>query len=144
MTPVTKAELAAELGVSCSTIDLARGLRYNNRSSIAPATRARVLEAVERRGYDPVAAMARGGVPTPRGDYRSVGFGALRARWPDHATDGEIAQDCGVARETIVRSRARGRIPWFTAERIADNLGVHPAEIWGDDYWAIWEEESNP
>ena len=60
----------------------------------------------------------------------------LLAMWPETATAAELAAACGVTRRTIVRWRnGHTRLTVGMAEGVADRLGVHPAEIWGPDYW---------
>ena len=51
----------------------------------------------------------------------------------------DIASLCGVARETVYRWRD-GTTTTITpgdADRMAIRMGMHPAEIWGDDWWNI-------
>ena len=49
-----------------------------------------------------------------------------------------IAEVCGVTRETVNRWRtgAMPTVPWWTADRIATRLRVHPAAIW-PEWWHI-------
>ena len=35
--------------------------------------------------------------------------------------------------------RAAGQIPVMAADRLACALGMHPAEIWGEDWWDLDE-----
>ena len=51
-----------------------------------------------------------------------------------------------IAEHLDVNSRSLWRwtvedIPFHKADEIAVSLGVHPVEIWGDDYWEPWIEE---
>jgi hypothetical protein len=42
----------------------------------------------------------------------------------------EIAQACGVSQRQVVRWRAGSPMYAGTADRVADRLGRHPANIW--------------
>jgi transcriptional regulator with XRE-family HTH domain len=51
----------------------------------------------------------------------------------------DTASLCGVSRVTVYRWR-RGEsasIAVHDADRIAIRLGMHPAQLWGDDWWDI-------
>lgn len=51
-----------------------------------------------------------------------------------HPTDRRIGQRIGVSRSCVSRWRRRGTLRLEVAERYADALGVHPAEIWSGYY----------
>jgi hypothetical protein len=57
--------------------------------------------------------------------------GALRAV-PSHAV---IGRTLGVTASAVSALRARGTVSHWTADRHAVALGMHPAEIWGDQWW---------
>ena len=134
MQPPTRADIARHTGYHISTIDRATN---PTRADIDPTTRQTILAAIQELGYDPDTARQRA---WQRDQYRSLPYSDLAERFPPDTTLTDIARTCGVARETISRSRKRGRIPWFTAERIADHLGHHPTDIWGPAYWQLFEE----
>lgn len=41
----------------------------------------------------------------------------------------------GVNRRQLQRWRAGMRVNAFNADRIAGLLGVHPSEVWGEEWW---------
>ena len=43
----------------------------------------------------------------------------------------------GVNRRQVYRWRTAGRIGVVTADRVACRLGLHPCEVWGNDWWSI-------
>ena len=47
----------------------------------------------------------------------------------------EFARRVGIDRAQLLRWRREGGITLDGADRIADALGLHPTELWGDDYW---------
>lgn len=47
-----------------------------------------------------------------------------------------IAELAGVSRRTVVRWRHIG-IPLELADRAACALGLHPANVWGDQWWRV-------
>jgi len=58
-----------------------------------------------------------------------TGIGADRLSYYD------IAAACGVSHRTVVRWMKVGTIPEHMTDRIATNLGWHPAAIWGADWY---------
>lgn len=52
-----------------------------------------------------------------------------------------IAEMCAVTRGTVQRWKQAGTIPEFAADRLACELGVHPATIWGDVWWSTVEPD---
>lgn len=48
-----------------------------------------------------------------------------------------FAQLVGVSDRTITRWRKSGRILWHVADEAACALGMHPLNIWGDDWLAL-------
>lgn len=70
--------------------------------------------------------------------------GALYATREQVASDGStivhtaptaaLAEACGVARHSAQRWISRGRVPFYSAERVCDFLRVHPCEVWGDEW----------
>lgn len=46
----------------------------------------------------------------------------------------ELADILGVERQTLRRWKETG-VPLLKADRLACKLGMHPAEIWGEDWW---------
>ena len=51
----------------------------------------------------------------------------------------ELARHCGVSRRALCRARAQGATLRI-AEAAADYFGLHPVELWGDDYIAACDE----
>lgn len=49
------------------------------------------------------------------------------------ATD--MAAVFGVRADRIQRWRSEGQLPFWQADNAACSLNVHPAFIWGEDYW---------
>lgn len=49
-----------------------------------------------------------------------------------------LAETVGVSRRTICRWVAAGRLRRCWADPVADGLGVHPYELWGDAYYDAW------
>jgi hypothetical protein len=47
----------------------------------------------------------------------------------------EIAQALGVSDRTIQRMRTTGIDPYLADEIAIRHLGMHPWEIWGDEWW---------
>ena len=60
------------------------------------------------------------------------------ARFDLEATNSEIAEILGVSRETVQRWRnGRAGIDPNLADKLAvHRLGVHPATLWPDSWWA--------
>lgn len=48
----------------------------------------------------------------------------------------EQATACGVTVRTVGRWRAGAGVDRRTADEVAVRLGLHPAEVWGDEWWA--------
>lgn len=46
------------------------------------------------------------------------------------SSDGEVADLLGVTRRQVVRWRAGTRIPWYEADRLAVELGLHLEIVW--------------
>lgn len=44
---------------------------------------------------------------------------------------------CGVHKDTWALALERGQFGVFTADAIANRLGLHPFDIWGDAYWDV-------
>lgn len=55
--------------------------------------------------------------------------------WADEGSDSWVAERCGVSTRTVQRWRRGALLQVATADRVACELGMHPAEIWGDDWW---------
>jgi len=51
----------------------------------------------------------------------------------DHPPPSLVASIVGVNKQTVLRWRHTGWIPWRQADRVACQLGLHPAELW--DEW---------
>jgi DNA-binding XRE family transcriptional regulator len=49
----------------------------------------------------------------------------------------ELAERCGVARETIMNWEKDGGVPDQKADHIAVSFGVHPSAIWGDEWFEL-------
>lgn len=49
--------------------------------------------------------------------------------------DGLVAETLGVSRRTLLRWKAIGTLPEYLTDRVATNLGWHPAAIWGLDWY---------
>lgn len=75
-----------------------------------------LMAVVERRGWapDPV-------------NYQALGANRT------------AAMVLGVSLRTIVRWRRHG-LTWDAADKAACSLGLHPASVWGDAFWAEDEE----
>lgn len=64
-------------------------------------------------------------------------------RWPDIAENNTaLGAQLEVDRTRLIEYRRRG-IPFFSADRIATRLGLHPSLIWGDDYYLTHLEVSD-
>lgn len=51
-------------------------------------------------------------------------------------SDREISDRIGVSRRTVWRWRQGVTLVYpATADRVAVRLGLHPANVWGDDWW---------
>lgn len=48
-----------------------------------------------------------------------------------------FARRVGVSRRAVARWKRSGMIARYVAEQVCDSLGVHPVEVWGDDYFRI-------
>lgn len=59
----------------------------------------------------------------------------LRLVHADMASDGEVSARLDVAPATVMRWRHGRRMTATTAERVADQLGLHPSNVWGDGWW---------
>lgn len=58
--------------------------------------------------------------------------------WVSWAPDHAVAVVLGVDRERVHMWRhGRHWMQTNLAERCAQALGLHPSELWGDDYWAL-------
>jgi hypothetical protein len=57
------------------------------------------------------------------------------------ATDGELGEEAGVSARTIQRLRAQGNVDAKLAERLAENLGMHPVSIWGFAWWSEIQDD---
>lgn len=57
------------------------------------------------------------------------------------ATDEQLARDVGSAVRSVGRWRRRGGIPLWEADRLAIRVGLHPAVVWGADWWADEEDD---
>lgn len=60
----------------------------------------------------------------------------------DEFTSRAAAELLGVARNSLDRWRADGWVPLRSVENVADHLGRHPLDLWGDDYLAAAERSS--
>lgn len=60
---------------------------------------------------------------------------------PGEFSSTALAEACGVTRRTVSRWRHRG-LTWDKADKAACALGLHPASVWGGDWWAVvpWED----
>jgi hypothetical protein len=55
---------------------------------------------------------------------------------PGSSSDSELGERLEVDRLTIKRWRqGTSRLYAATADRVALRLGLHPANVWGDDWW---------
>ena len=73
--------------------------------------------------FAPLEQIARGRYPTWGADHQ-----------PDAWTDMALARVLGIGRRQIYRWRATG-LAHYQADRVAANLGHHPANIWPD----LWD-----
>lgn len=48
----------------------------------------------------------------------------------------EQAEACGVTQRTVCRWRSGSGVDRRIADAVAVRVGLHPAEVWGDDWWA--------
>jgi lambda repressor-like predicted transcriptional regulator len=64
-----------------------------------------------------------------------------RERRDDWATNRALAELAGTSTRQLERWKAAGRIRAVMADRVAVAIGMHPAEIWGDQWWALASEE---
>lgn len=53
----------------------------------------------------------------------------------DDLTNEQVAEVCGVAMETVHRWKRSGYVSFRSTDRVAINLGWHPAAIWGADWY---------
>lgn len=56
----------------------------------------------------------------------------------DHGNQGLVHHahhDLGMTRRTVLRYIAAGSVPFAQADELAMALGLHPAEVWGRDWW---------
>lgn len=75
----------------------------------------------------------RGWIPIRRGGHffqARLSFGPLRAQ---RATISGLAESIGVSRRNVIRWKHSG-VPVNAAESACDALGLHPCEVWGDEY----------
>lgn len=49
-------------------------------------------------------------------------------------TNNRMAMLCGVERRTIARMRSQGRVPFWSADRMAQCAGLWPGSIWPEMY----------
>jgi len=47
-----------------------------------------------------------------------------------------LAERIGQRPEQL-RRQAQRELAWYVADAYACGLGMHPAEVWGDDWWAV-------
>lgn len=66
-------------------------------------------------------------------DPRCARDGATAVAVPDRLL-GEVL---GVQRSAVTKLRSRGSVNAWTADRYATRLGLHPAEVWGNDWWSV-------
>lgn len=71
-------------------------------------------------------------------------------RWPDIAENNTaLGQALRLERRVLANYRRRG-IPFYSADRLATRLGLHPSLIWGDDYYlgdlevSVVEDQEHP
>lgn len=69
-----------------------------------------------------------------RQQNRNLPAAPLFDLWRDDNDDRTIAEACGVTRGTVGRWRRHG-INRNHADSVACRLGLHPAYIWGHDWW---------
>lgn len=50
-----------------------------------------------------------------------------------------VAEACGTTRSSVRRWQETGLNP-IVADRVCARLGLHPADVWGDDWWRIARE----
>lgn len=51
-------------------------------------------------------------------------------------TPADWAAAAGMTRNTLYK-RLYEPLGWYTADRLAIALGLHPCEVWGDEWWQI-------
>lgn len=67
----------------------------------------------------------------------------LRFRCRTGVTVSDVADVLGVHHSQVSRwSKPDATVGVFTADVYANRLRAHPAELWGDDWWAIPERAS--
>jgi hypothetical protein len=55
--------------------------------------------------------------------------------WLAGSSDHVIAERVGVAATAVARWRRGAHLRVWTADRVATRLDLHPANLWGDDWW---------
>ena len=100
--------------------------------------------------------MSHIGVPQPRLPFgplqRVVESRAARSAWNPTGTGlqgGGMLSSLGWdnrswQQRAYHKGRADGSLTVKTADRLACDLGRHPAEIWGDDWWTATAEQPDP
>lgn len=74
----------------------------------------------------------------PRRRPPAVRFEAIRILdlWSDDTSIRSIARQLGIERATIHRWKYKNiHISRWEADRLAIRAGVHPAEVWGSQWW---------
>lgn len=62
----------------------------------------------------------------------------LVALWEPGTWDRIIAEACGLgSRSNLWNFKRYGGIPVYRADTIAIHLGLHPASIWGQQWWDL-------
>lgn len=65
--------------------------------------------------------------------------GPLLSMWEEGTSSTVVAEACGTTRSSIRRWQETGLNP-IVADRVCARLGLHPADVWGDDWWRIARE----
>jgi hypothetical protein len=69
----------------------------------------------------------------------SLPHGPLMALFDAETSSTVVAEACGTTRNAMRRWPENGINP-VVADRICARLGLHPADVWGDDWWRIARE----
>lgn len=63
----------------------------------------------------------------------------LLSMWEEGTSNTVVAEACGTTRNAVRRWHENGVHP-VVADRVCARLGLHPADVWGDDWWRIARE----
>lgn len=61
------------------------------------------------------------------------------ALWEEGTSSSVVAEACGTTRSSIRRWQEIGLHP-IVADRVCIRVGLHPSDVWGDEWWRIARE----